>query len=553
MRAPRRHGASWCAAGWTRPSAAGWGRASWTRACPSSRRPGRRCAPWRTWPGSCPGAWPCSGTRPPAWITELAPEVRAGLLKGLGHLPGPHPARARRGLRRPAPGARRGLAPRAPAALRAPWAWPGARAGWAGCRPGRGPDWSLPGPGRWPARTASRTWAAGWLLWGEAGAAPGRPGAPGSGRTGRGAGRAPGPGGAGPQPAHRRRGLARAPSPSSAGAPAGAWPSWAAGSSSCPAVPGSGPRPWPGSWPGTWSGALRCPIHLAASDDLAAAGSLGQQAMWEGLPWRNALPLPPALPCFTPGLGADPREPGPLEARSGFPAPMARALGEPPAVLLRVPGVPMEGAVKAFLAGLDQVPAIRWLPPDLAPPGPFLPGRPWAPAKAFPPLAEPAQVLQPDCSTIRIEGEGAGGAVPVERRRHLGPQHEDGAAVVEEQQGGHGAAQGAVQDAQGGGVLQVVAEGDPGRPPQQRAHQPAQQSVAERHVAPGQVLEHQGGQDQAQDRGQPVQDPHGPHRAPGEQGQVEQGRQQRHQAHQDPHHHRQAPDQGKPAGSAGAP
>jgi hypothetical protein len=55
----------------------------------------------------------------------------------------------------------------------------------------------------------------------------------------------------------------------------------------------------------------------------------------------------------------------------------------------------MEGAVAVFLAGLEHIPAIRWLPPDLPPPGPFLPGRPWAPAKAYAPLADPAQVLQP--------------------------------------------------------------------------------------------------------------------------------------------------------------
>jgi hypothetical protein len=140
---------------------------------------------------------------------------------------------------------------------------------------------------------------------------------------------------------------------------------------------------------------LRCPIHLAASGDLAAASSLGQQAMWEGLPWRNALPLPPAAPCFTPGLGANLREPNPLASRCAFPSPMARVLGETPALTLRVPGVPMEGAVSVFLAGLEQLPAIQWLPPDLPPPGPFLPGQPWAQAKAYPPLADPAQVLQP--------------------------------------------------------------------------------------------------------------------------------------------------------------
>ena len=55
----------------------------------------------------------------------------------------------------------------------------------------------------------------------------------------------------------------------------------------------------------------------------------------------------------------------------------------------------MDGAVAAFLAGVDPMPAIRWLPPDLAPPGPFLPGLPWAPAKSYPALADPAQRLQP--------------------------------------------------------------------------------------------------------------------------------------------------------------
>ncbi len=75
--APGRHAASWCAAGPTRPSPAGWGRANWTRACRSPRRPGRRCAPWRTWPGSCPAASPCSGTRPrrgsPSWPRTCGP------------------------------------------------------------------------------------------------------------------------------------------------------------------------------------------------------------------------------------------------------------------------------------------------------------------------------------------------------------------------------------------------------------------------------------------------------------------------------------------------
>jgi hypothetical protein len=74
---------------------------------------------------------------------------------------------------------------------------------------------------------------------------------------------------------------------------------------------------------------------------------------------------------------------------------MAQALTETPAVHLRLPGVPLEGAVGVFLGGLEHVPAIRWLPPDLPPPGPFLPGRAWAQARTYPALADPAQVLQP--------------------------------------------------------------------------------------------------------------------------------------------------------------
>ena len=141
--------------------------------------------------------------------------------------------------------------------------------------------------------------------------------------------------------------------------------------------------------------ALRCPIHLGACNDPVAAAFLGQQAMGEGLPWRNALALPPAPASFTLGLGADPREPSPLESRSTFPAPMAAVLLETPAVRLRVPAVPMEGAVASFLGGLQRVPAIRWLPPEIPPPGPFLPDSPWALAKAFPALADAALVTQP--------------------------------------------------------------------------------------------------------------------------------------------------------------
>lgn len=141
--------------------------------------------------------------------------------------------------------------------------------------------------------------------------------------------------------------------------------------------------------------ALRCPIHLGACSDPEAAAALGQQAMGEGLPWRNALALPPAPASFTPGLGADPRDPAPVESRSAFPQPLAALLTELPAVTLRVPAVPMEGSVRAFLGGLQNVPAIRWLPPELPPPGPFLADALWAPAKAYPPLADTTQVMQP--------------------------------------------------------------------------------------------------------------------------------------------------------------
>jgi hypothetical protein len=141
--------------------------------------------------------------------------------------------------------------------------------------------------------------------------------------------------------------------------------------------------------------ALRCPIHLGACADPLAAAFLGQQAMGEGLPWRNALALPPAAPSFTPGLGADPREGAPLESRSAYPEPLPSVLTETPAVLLCVPAVPMEGAVTAFLKGLRQPPAIRWLPPELPVPGPFLPELSWPAARTYPPLADTTQVRQP--------------------------------------------------------------------------------------------------------------------------------------------------------------
>ena len=75
--------------------------------------------------------------------------------------------------------------------------------------------------------------------------------------------------------------------------------------------------------------------------------------------------------------------------------PLNLALHEIEVELTLPPEAVAEGAVAAFLGGLEQVPALRWLPPELAPPGPFLPDRPWAPAKAFPALADTTQMLQP--------------------------------------------------------------------------------------------------------------------------------------------------------------
>lgn len=140
---------------------------------------------------------------------------------------------------------------------------------------------------------------------------------------------------------------------------------------------------------------LKCPIQLATSHDPEAASRLGHQAMREGQPWRYSLALPPASPTFTPGLGTDPREPSPLESRVAFPDTLAPLLAHPPIAQLRVPHLPAETAVTAFLRGLHPVPAIRWIPPEVPPPGPFLQGRPWAPSAAFVPLADVTQALQP--------------------------------------------------------------------------------------------------------------------------------------------------------------
>jgi hypothetical protein len=139
---------------------------------------------------------------------------------------------------------------------------------------------------------------------------------------------------------------------------------------------------------------LRTPIHLGASGDPRLAALLGRQALREGLPWRASLPLPPAPGAFTPGLAADPRDPAPLEARALQPAAWPDTLDHPPAILLRVPAVPPEAGALAMLAQIQPAPALRWLPPDLPPPPPFDPERPWFPPTAFPFPADPGNGVQ---------------------------------------------------------------------------------------------------------------------------------------------------------------
>lgn len=139
---------------------------------------------------------------------------------------------------------------------------------------------------------------------------------------------------------------------------------------------------------------LRTPIHVGACGDPNAAARLGRQALREGLPWRASLPLPPAPGAFTPGLAADPRDPAPLEARALQPAGWMETLDHPPSILLRVPAIPPEAGVQAMLAQIQPAPALRWLPPDLPPPPPFDPDRPWGPPTAFPFPADPGNGVQ---------------------------------------------------------------------------------------------------------------------------------------------------------------
>ena len=139
---------------------------------------------------------------------------------------------------------------------------------------------------------------------------------------------------------------------------------------------------------------LKAPIHLGSCDDPRVGSVLGRQALREGHPWRASLALPPAPGVFTPGLAADPRDPTPLEARAMQPPAWSETLDHPPVALLRVPAVPPEAGVQALLAQIRPPAALRWLPPELPPPGPFDPERPWAHAAAFPFPSDPGNGLQ---------------------------------------------------------------------------------------------------------------------------------------------------------------
>ena len=129
---------------------------------------------------------------------------------------------------------------------------------------------------------------------------------------------------------------------------------------------------------------LKIPLQVGPCPDPLPAKLLGRQAMREGLPWRNSLPLPPAPAAFTPGLGSDARKVSPLESRSTFPAPFWPLLTDPPLALLRVPSPPTDGAAKAFVASLPHPVALRWLPPEQTLPQLPDPELPWAPVSEYP-------------------------------------------------------------------------------------------------------------------------------------------------------------------------
>ncbi len=139
---------------------------------------------------------------------------------------------------------------------------------------------------------------------------------------------------------------------------------------------------------------LRAPIHLGSCEELAPCAALGQQAMREGLPWRASLPLPPAQSSFTPGLAGDPRTSQPLTTRATVPAAFAPLLDHAAVALLRVPAIPSEGAVAHLLKSSSPEMAIRFIPPELVPPGPYDPDHPWPPPAEFPQPMDPKAGVQ---------------------------------------------------------------------------------------------------------------------------------------------------------------
>ncbi len=357
-----------------------------------------REAPWtalqalemaaRAFPGGLALLWDA----PLDWLEGLAPEARRAFFGLLAQMPGLELHLRDEGFAQwldgPIPGWLHG--PEAPTG-RAGQAW---RQGWFGWVPEQGPDWTLPGFGRATPENADDSESASGSLWGELVLPLGALGEVGVEELAMLMGDA----------------QARLEWDFSLRLSARAWPEafpfqrrkagWR--------VALLGGREFElGS--GAWDlaavqlsdllaglgEALRCPVWAGSCHDFELAARLGHQAMREGLPWRAALPMPPLAPLFSPGFGGDPREPSSLEGRARFPAPLAGLLAHPPVVCLRVPSVPQEGAVSAFLRGLAGPPALRWLPPELPPPGPFSSERPWPQASAFPPLMDVTQALQP--------------------------------------------------------------------------------------------------------------------------------------------------------------
>jgi len=133
---------------------------------------------------------------------------------------------------------------------------------------------------------------------------------------------------------------------------------------------------------------LKCRIHIGINHNARIAGILGEQAMRLGLPWRSSISMPPAPLSFTPGIAADPRKISPLEARASVPKSIAPLLSDPPVALLRVPSVPSMKGIDTFMRGMEVQPAIRWIPPDMPPPGPFHADIDWDAAETFPAIAD---------------------------------------------------------------------------------------------------------------------------------------------------------------------